>query len=142
LQTGPLSPNPLSLDTLRPELRSAIEAAQARKAAGVVVLDLSGLGAFTGAFVICTGFSQRQVQAICDAVEESLDRAGIRLLHREGYQSAEWILLDYGRFVVHIFNERARLFYDIERLWRQAPRLEIPDASLSRGREEPGAASA
>jgi len=123
-----------------PELRAAVEAAQDRKAAGITLLDLSGLGAFTGAFVICTGFSQRQVQAIADGVEEALARAGSRPLHREGYNSAEWILLDYGRFVVHVFAERARLFYDIERLWRKAPRVDVPD--LPAARDESGAVSA
>ncbi|HVN08135.1 MAG TPA: ribosome silencing factor [Patescibacteria group bacterium] len=126
------------------EIRSVVAAAQEKKAAGITVLDLSGLGAFTGAFVICTGFSQRQVQAISDGVEETLARAGARLLHREGYDSAEWVLLDYGRFVVHVFSERARLFYDIERLWRKAPRVDVPD--LPAGRDDSslrdGAASA
>ena len=111
-----------------PELRAAVEAAQGRKAAGITVLDLSGLGAFTEAFVICTAFSPRQVQAVSDAIEEALGPAGWRLLHREGYERAEWVLLDYGRFVIHVFLERARLFYDIERLWRQAPRIDVPDA--------------
>ena len=123
-----------------PELRAAVAAAQDKKAAGITLLDLSGLGAFTGAFLICTGFSQRQVQAISDGIEEALARAGCRLLHREGYNSGEWVLLDYGRFVVHAFSERARLFYDIERLWRKAPRVDLPDEPAARG--EPGAASA
>ena len=111
----------------RPELRAAVEAAQGKKAAGITLLDLSGLGAFTGAFLICTGFSSPQVQAISDGIEEALGRAGSRLLHREGYSSAEWVLLDYGSFVIHVFLERARLYYDIERLWRRAPRLDVPD---------------
>jgi ribosome-associated protein len=111
----------------KPELRAAVEAAQGRKAAGITVLDLSGLGAFTEAFVICTAFSTRQVQAVSDAIEEALARMGRRLLHREGYERAEWVLLDYGRFVIHVFLERARLFYEIERLWRQAPRYDVPD---------------
>jgi len=127
-----------------PEFRAAVQAAQDKKAAGITLLDLSGLGAFTGAFLICTGFSQRQVQAVSDAIEEALARGGSRLLHREGYDSAEWVLLDYGRFVVHVFSERARLFYDIERLWRKAPRVDIPDLPASR--DDPasrdGAASA
>jgi len=127
-----------------PELRTVVQAAQDRKGAGITVLDLSGLGAFTNAFVICTGFSQRQVQAIADSIEEALARAGSRPLHREGYNSAEWILLDYGRFVVHVFAERARLFYDIERLWRKAVRVDIPDVPAER--DDPpardGAASA
>jgi len=109
------------------ELRTAVAAAQEKKAAGITLLDLAGLGAFTGAFLICTGFSQPQVKAIADSVEEALQKGGSKLLHREGYDAAEWVLLDYGRFVIHVFLERARLFYDIERLWRQAPRLDIPD---------------
>lgn len=123
-----------------PELTTAVKAAQDRKAAGITLLDLFGLGAFTGAFLICTGFSQRQVQAIADGIEEALARAGAHPLHREGYNSAEWILLDYGRFVVHVFAERARLFYDIERLWRKAVRVDVPD--LPAARDESGAASA
>jgi len=118
------------------EVRAVVAAAQDKKAAGITVLDLSGLGAFTEAFVICTGFSQRQVQAISDGVEETLSRSGSRLLHREGYDSAEWVLLDYGRFVVHVFSERARLFYDIERLWRKAPRVDVPDVPA--GRDDAG----
>lgn len=127
-----------------PELRAAVEAAQDHKAGGITLLDLSGLGAFTGAFLICTGFSERQVQAIADGVEEALARKGSKALHREGYNSAEWVLLDYGRFVVHVFAERARLFYDIERLWRKAPRVDVPDQTAMR--DDPanrdGAASA
>lgn len=115
-----------------PELGAAVSAAQGRKAAGITVLDLSGLGAFTAAFVICTAFSTRQVQAVSDAVGEALGRSGCRMLHREGYDRAEWVLLDYGRFVIHVFLERARLFYDIERLWRQAPRLDVPDLPMER----------
>jgi ribosome-associated protein len=124
-----------------PELRAAVAAAQDRKAAGITVLDLSGLGAFTGAFIICTGFSGPQVQAIADGVESALDRLECRLLHREGYNAAEWVLLDYGRFVIHVFLERARLFYDIERLWRQAPRLDVPDLPAGPAMRD-GAASA
>jgi len=116
----------------QPELRAAVEAAQGRKAAGITVLDLSGLGAFTGAFVVCTAFSTRQVQAVSDAIQEALEHAGRRLLHCEGYERAEWVLLDYGRFVIHVFLERARLFYDIERLWRQAPRYDVPDAPVEK----------
>jgi len=123
-----------------PELCAAVEAAQDRKAGGITLLDLSGLGAFTGAFLICTGFSQRQVQAIADAVEEALARPGARPAHQEGYSSAEWILLDYGRFVIHVFAERARLFYDIERLWRKAVRADLPDHPAAQ--DESGAASA
>ncbi len=115
------------MDSLRPELRWAIEAAQNKRAAAVTLLDLQGQGAFTDAFLLCTGFSARQVQAISDEIEEQLARHGLRLTHREGYDTAEWVLLDYGHFIVHIFIERSRLFYDLERLWRSARRTDVPD---------------
>jgi len=119
----------VSTDSLRPELRWAIEAAQNKKAAGVTLLDLRELSAFTDAFLLCSGFSAPQVKAISDAIEEQLAGRGIRLAHREGYQTAEWVLLDYGDFVVHIFTERTRRFYDLERLWRAARRTDFPEAN-------------
>jgi len=117
----------VTLDNLRPELRWAIEAAQDKKAQHVTVLKLDGLGAFAEHFIICCGESTPQLEAICDAVEDRLTRHGIRAEHREGRPGAEWVLLDYGRLVVHIFSERARLYYDLERLWRSAERTDIPD---------------
>jgi ribosome-associated protein len=125
-----------SQDTLRPELRVAIDAAQDKKAAGVTLLDLTGLGAFTQHFLLCTGFSTPQVQAISDSIEEKLKEQGLRPAHREGRAGAEWLLLDYGSFIVHIFTERLRQYYDLERLWRMARRVDFtdpPDASLARG---------
>lgn len=115
-------------DQLRPELRMAIKAAQDKQAAEVTLLDLQGLGAFTDQFIICSGFSARQVSAICDEIEEQLARIGVRLLHREGASGAEWVLLDFGNFLVHVFTERARHFYDIERLWRAARRIDFSDS--------------
>lgn len=117
----------MNTETLRPELCCAVEAAHNKKAANVTLLDLAGLGAFTGWFVVCTGFSTRQVAAIGEEIEEQLSRLGLRLQHREGRGESEWVLLDYGSFLVHIFTERARLFYDLERLWRAARRITIPD---------------
>jgi len=106
----------------------AVSAAQNKKASAITVLDLSGLGAFTEYFVICTGFSMPQVQAICTEVEEQLYKELKRSPeHREGFRSAEWALLDFGSIVVHVFSEQARRYYDLERLWRSAPKLEIPD---------------
>ena len=119
----------MSKDSLRPELRWAVEAAQNKKAAAVTLLDLRELGAFTDAFLLCTGLSGRQVQAISDEIEEQLARRGARLWHREGYQAAEWVLLDYGGFIVHVFSERARRFYDLGRLWRAARQVEFPDVA-------------
>jgi ribosome-associated protein len=109
-------------------VRLAVEAAQNKKAAGISILDLSDVGAFTSYFVICTGFSSPQMQAICAEVEEQLyKKLGRSPEHREGRASSEWALLDFGSFIVHVFSEQARHFYDLERLWRLAPKLVIPD---------------
>jgi len=115
-------------DSLRPELRTAIKAAQDKQAVEVTLLDLQGLGAFTDQFIVCSGLSSRQVDAICDEIEEQLSQIGIRLLHREGKAGSEWMLLDFGSFLVHVFTERARHFYDIERLWRAARRINFSDS--------------
>ncbi len=131
----------MNLDSLPADVRLAVEAAQNKKAAGIVVLDFSGLGAFTGYFVICTAFSSRQVQAVSEEVEEQLARARRVPLHREGFPSAEWVLLDFGGFLVHVFSEAARRYYDLERLWRSAKRLEIPDEPSSSRLDGPGAAA-
>jgi ribosome-associated protein len=121
-------------DSLRPELRAAVEAAQSKKAEAVTLLDLEGLGAFTDYFLLCTGLSARQVEAICDEIEEQLGRLGVRILHREGAAGAEWVLLDFGSFIVHVFTERARHYYDLERLWRAARRFDFGDSGGA-GRE-------
>jgi len=118
----------VTTDTLSPPLQWAVAAAREKQAQGVTVLDLAALGAFTDAFLICSGSSARQVQAIGDEIEEQLGRRGIKLAHREGHGGADWVLLDYGEFVAHIFHERARLYYDLERLWRTARRIDFPDA--------------
>jgi ribosome-associated protein len=108
------------------QLQRAAAAALDKKAAEVVLLDLDGVASFTGYFLLCTGQSNRQVKAIADAVEEQLGRAGLTPAHVEGYEQAEWVLVDYLDFVVHIFSPRARSFYDLERLWRRATRLPLP----------------
>ncbi len=118
----------MKFDSLPQGVRRAVEAAQEKKAAGITVLDLTGAAAFTEYFLICTGYSTPQVQAICTEVEEQLYKYLKRSpQHREGHRSAEWALLDFGGFVVHVFSEQARRYYDLERLWRFAPKLEIPD---------------
>ena len=119
----------MSTEHLRPELRRAAEAALNKKAANVTALDLDGMGAFTGAFLLCTGSSTPQLQAISEAIENALQEYGLKALHREGRSGAEWLLLDYGSFIVHIFSERLRQFYDLERLWRMARRIEFSDSS-------------
>ena len=120
----------LTFESLPQGVCLAVQAAQEKKAAGIVVLDLSGASAFTDYFVICTGFSTPQVQAICTEIEEQLHKQmGRSVRHREGYRSADWALLDFGGFIVHVFSEGARRYYDLERLWRGSPKLEIPDAA-------------
>ena len=110
-------------------IAAVIDAAQDRKATGVVVLDLKKAGAFTDYFVICSASNARQVQAIADAVEEALKAQKQRPSLVEGYARAEWILLDYFDFVVHVFSKHARDFYGLDRLWGSATRIEIPDVA-------------
>lgn len=111
------------LGELDEPLTTAIAAAEEKKAANVVVLDVRTIASFADVFLICSGTSSRQVQAIADEVVERLKKTGVRPLHIEGYERAEWILIDYGDLIVHIFTEAARAFYDLERLWRDAIRL-------------------
>lgn len=109
------------------QVTQAIDAARGKKALEITVLDLRKTGAFTDHFVICTGANPRQVHAIADAVEQSLKAAGVRPSHVEGYERAEWILLDYFDFIVHVFSPSARQFYGLDRLWGNAARIEIAD---------------
>ncbi len=112
-------------DDLQRQVTEAILACQDKQAEDVTVLELEkDSGAFTDYFVMCSGANSRQVQAIADAVDERLEAIGMRVTHAEGYKQAEWVLLDYVDFVVHIFSEKARQFYDLERLWKSAKRLE------------------
>jgi ribosome-associated protein len=106
-------------------LRDAVWAAQDRKAVDLHLLDLTGVSSFTDFFLICSGTSSRHIQAISDAIRERLEESGISPAHVEGYSQAEWVLLDYVDFVVHIFSDRAREFYDLERLWRKAARIPL-----------------
>jgi ribosome-associated protein len=107
---------------------AAVRAADEKKAVGTVVLDLREIASFTDFFVITNGANARQVQAIADEVVEQLKRQGARALRVEGYATAEWILVDYGDFIVHVFDEKSRKFYDLERLWRDAAHVELPAA--------------
>lgn len=108
-------------------LTVAARAALEKKAIRLTAIDLRSITSIADAFLICSGTSNRQVQAIADAIIDKLRTAGSRPMHVEGYDVAEWILIDYGHLVVHIFSERARDFYDLERLWRDGARIEIGD---------------
>lgn len=109
---------------------AALRAASDKKALEMVVLDLREVANFTDYFLITSGTNVRQVQAIADEVVERLKNQGTRAARIEGYNTAEWILVDYGDFVVHVFEDKARRFYDLERLWRDASRVTLP-ADLS-----------
>jgi len=117
------------------QVAEAINACQEKKAEDVTILELEkGSGAFTDYFVVCSGTNPRQIQAISDEVEERLKKAGMRPTHVEGYKQAEWVLLDYVDFVVHVFSEKSRRFYDLERLWKSAKRLALSDLVHARAR--------
>ena len=110
---------------LKQQVQEAILACQDKQAEELTILELEKeSGAFTDYFVMCSGTNPRQIQAIADAVDERLEALGLRVTHSEGYKQAEWVLLDYVDFVVHVFSEKARQFYDLERLWKSAKRLE------------------
>jgi ribosome-associated protein len=117
----------LRAEDLDERIRAAVHAASERKALDTVVLDLREVASFTDFFVITSGTNVRQVQAIADAVQEHLRKdLGVKPARVEGYNSAEWVLLDYGDFIFHVFEEKSRRFYDLERLWRDAARVELP----------------
>ena len=106
-------------------IRWALHAAAEKKALDLTVLDLRGVATFTDYFIISTGANKRQMQAIADEIVDQLKRRGSRAARVEGYQGAEWILVDYGDFIVHVFDEKSRRFYDLEYLWREAKRLNV-----------------
>lgn len=130
-------PQPETSETVLEErVHAALHAAAEKKAIDPVVLDLREIASFTDYFVIVSGQNERQVQAISDEIYEQLKKAGESAARVEGYKTAEWILLDFGDFVVHVFEQKARKFYDLERLWRESKRVELPaefldDASRS-----------
>ena len=115
-------------EELDENLQLAIMCAAEKKAEKMVALDLRPVASFTGFFVVCSAAYQRQVQAIADEISEQLKKqqkqSPVRI---EGYTGAEWVLMDYGDFVFHIFDKDARDFYDLERLWRDAPKVAIPE---------------
>ena len=113
---------------LKKQISEAIAACLDKKAEDLSLLELEqGSGAFTDYFVICSGTNPRQVQAISDEVELRLKRASVYPNSIEGYKQAEWVLIDYVDFVVHIFSESARRYYDLERLWKSAKKVEPKD---------------
>jgi len=111
-------------------------AALDRKAYDLVVLETGNLSSISDYFVVCSGRSDTQVQAIAEAVEKALAAHGERPLSIEGLPHAQWVLLDYGDVVLHVFYVPVRQFYDLERLWARAPRVELPEPFLSQARSQ------
>ena len=112
-----------------PFIQRVIAAAQDKKALDLVLLDLHKIGSFTDFFIICSGTSAPQNRAIADEIELRLKKMQRLPNHIEGYSQAEWILLDYSDFIVHILLPKARSFYNLERLWRDAPRMDVQESA-------------
>jgi ribosome-associated protein len=108
-----------------------INASLEKKAKDLVILNVKEISAFTDYFIICSGTSDRQVRAIADAIQENLKLAGILPLGIEGGAAGQWILMDYDDVIIHIFLETIRSFYDLERLWSEAPRMPVPEETVS-----------
>ena len=122
-------------------LKLAISAAQEIKPGTLVLLNLRGISSYTDRFLICSAASERQVHAIADRIEERLASKKVRPHHREGYEEAKWILLDYGDLIIHVFDQETKDYYDLERLWRDAPRTRIlPSEDPASPQEESEAA--
>ena len=111
------------------DVAQAVSAALDKKAVDVVVLDLRNTPAFTDYFVLCSGLNPRQVKAIADAVEEALRAAKVKPAHIEGYDRAEWVLMDFFTFIVHVFTPQTRAFYSLERLWGDGERIDVADVA-------------
>lgn len=122
-----ISQKPVEFNDLDAELKLAVQCALDKKAVGISILDLRQIASFTEFFVVASGTNQRQVQAIADEIKEQLkEQLDARLVRIEGYNTAEWVLLDFGDFIFHIFDKDAREFYDLERLWRDAGKVTLP----------------
>jgi ribosome-associated protein len=115
-----------AIQSVVPAWLVAVRAAESKKATDIKVLDLTGVTSFADYFVICTGANQKQVQAIGDEVALQLKEAGEKPNSVEGYTQAEWVLVDYGDLLIHVFSTKAREYYGLERLWRNARTVEIP----------------
>ena len=106
---------------------TAVKALDSKKGTDIKVMEVTELTSLADYFVICTGGSNTQINALCDAVEEALEKEGEQPLHREGHRGGIWVLLDYGCVVVHVFNDEARNFYSLERLWNDGKPVDISD---------------
>jgi ribosome-associated protein len=127
----------MSLQT-RQQVARAVKAIESKKGEDIVILEMDkNSGAFTDYFIVCSGTNPRQLQAIADDVQKQMEEIGQRPNSVEGYNQAEWVLLDYVDFVLHIFSERARKFYDLERLWKSARKLTPADLAKPAAKKPP-----
>ena len=105
----------------------AIEALEDKKAEDIRMIDISEVSVIADYFIIAGGSNRSQIQALCDNVEEKLGRAGVPVKQIDGYDTANWVLLDFGDIIVHIFDKENRLLYDLERIWRDGKQIELKD---------------
>jgi len=121
---------------IRSQVVSAVQACEEKKGEDISILEMDkNSSAFTDYFLICTGKNPRQIQAIADEVELRLKKSGVPANQVEGYNQADWILIDYVDFVVHVFSEASRKFYDLERLWKSARKVTVADLKKPAARE-------
>lgn len=106
-------------------LKTALDALEDKKAEDIRIIDISEVSVMADYFVIAGGSNRSQIQALCDSVEEKLGRAGLPLKQMEGYDTANWILMDFGDIIVHVFDKENRLLYNLERLWRDGKQVDI-----------------
>jgi ribosome-associated protein len=120
---------PIASPLSTPPWLTAVRAAESKKAIDIRVLDLREVTSFADFFVICSGGNPKQIQAICEEIGAQLAERGEHPVSVEGFDNAEWVLADYGDYLIHVFSAKARAYYDLERLWRHAKVVAVPEAS-------------
>ena len=120
---------PIASPLSTPPWLTAVRAAESKKAIDIRVLDLREVTSFADFFVVCSGANPKQIQAISEEIGQQLAEQGEYPVSVEGYDNAEWVLADYGDYLIHVFSPKARTYYDLERLWRHAKVVAIPEAS-------------
>lgn len=113
------------MDQAKKMAKLAYHALDDKKGEDIKIIDISGISVLADYFIIANGTNQSQVQALVDNVEEEMHRAGFPLKQREGYGNGNWVLLDFGDIIVHVFDKENRLFYDLERIWRDGNTVEV-----------------
>lgn len=117
----------MNLENSKTMAQIAIKALEEKKAEDIKVIDISNVSVIADYFIIASGMNRNQIQAMCDEVDEKLTRAGHPVKQIEGYDTANWVLLDFGDIIVHIFDQENRLFYDLERIWKDGIEINIAD---------------